>query len=202
MRTSIVLLSLFLAACTSQTDTKTAATVKDGKAVTTTAAGKAAPLDAAASKVGFIGAKITADHEGSFGEFTGSATIDGETPTGITLTVQTKSIQIEPEKLKGHLSSADFFDVEKFPTATFTSSSITAKADGANTHVVEGSLELRGVTKTITFPAAITVAADKATGKAEFTINRKDFGIEYAGMPDDLIKDNVVLKLDLTFKRG
>ena len=38
--------------------------------------------------------------------------------------------------------------------------------------------------------------------KAEFTINRKDFGILYAGMPDDLIKDDVLLKIDLRIPRS
>ena len=40
-----------------------------------------------------------------------------------------------------------------------------------------------------------------ATGHAEFSINRKDFGIVYAGMADDLIKDDVALKIDLSFTR-
>lgn len=204
MRTTPLVLLLVSAACTSATDQKPAATVKDGKAAApaTPAAGKAAPLDVANSKVGFIGAKVTADHEGSFSEFSGEATIDGDKPTAVTLTVQTASLAAEPQKLADHLKSADFFDVATFPTAKFTSTSITAKADGDNTHVIEGSLDLHGANKTISFPAQITVTPEGAKGKAEFSINRKDFGIVYAGMPDDLIKDNVVLKLDLAFKRG
>ncbi len=199
-----MVLLLALAACSSQTDQKPAATVKDGKAASpvTPATGKAAPLDVGVSKIGFIGAKVSGDHEGSFGEFTGEAMIDGDKPTGVSITVKTESLVAAPQKLADHLKSPDFFDVQAFPTAKFTSTAITAKADGDSTHVIEGSLELRGVSKTIAFPAQVTVTATGASGKAEFSINRKDFGIEYPGMTDDLIKDNVVLKLDLAFRRG
>ena len=55
--------------------------------------------------------------------------------------------------------------------------------------------------KTISFPATIKVAADAVTGTAEFVINRKDFGIIYPGKPDDLIRDDVLLKLSLKAPR-
>jgi polyisoprenoid-binding protein YceI len=57
------------------------------------------------------------------------------------------------------------------------------------------------VTKTITFPAKITVDADKVSVESEFVINRKDFGVAYAGKPDDLIRDEVVLRLSLNPRR-
>lgn len=106
----------------------------------------------------------------------------------------------DDEKLTGHLKSPDFFDVEKFPKASFTSSAIAEKAgDGGVTHEISGELDLHGVKKAITFPAKLKVESTAASGEAEFTINRKDFGIVYAGMPDDLIKDEVLLKLSLRF---
>ncbi len=86
-------------------------------------------------------------------------------------------------------------------TATFTSTVIT-KAVAPATHTVEGTLDLHGTTKSISFPATVALDASSAKGKAEFTINRKDFGIVYPGMPDDLIKDEVLLKIDLAFKRS
>ena len=207
-RFTLVLASaLALASCKSQIDEKPAASVKDPKADAKAgdkkpAAGKSHAIDAAASKIGFVGAKVTDDHEGTFGEFSGEATIDGDTLTGLSLTVKTPSIDVEPQKLEDHLRSADFFDVEKHPTATFQSTSITPKADGENTHVIEGTLDLRGVGKTISFPAKIAVTPAHASGQAQFTINRKDFGIVYAGMPDDLIKDEVLLKNDLQIPRA
>ena len=57
------------------------------------------------------------------------------------------------------------------------------------------------VKKTISFPATITVGADAASGTAEFVINRKDFGIVYPGKQDDLIRDDVLLKLSLKAPR-
>jgi polyisoprenoid-binding protein YceI len=67
---------------------------------------------------------------------------------------------------------------------------------------VTGNLELHGVTKSITFPATITVQGDAVTVKADFAINRKDFGIVYPGKPDDLIKDEVLLKLNIAGKKA
>jgi len=99
------------------------------------------------------------------------------------------------------LKSPDFFDVEKFPKAKFVSTAIKAGGDNGATHTVTGNLELHGVTKAITFPAQIKVDPDAVSVVAEFSINRKDFSIVYPGMPDDLIKDDVLLKLSLHAKK-
>ena len=53
------------------------------------------------------------------------------------------------------------------------------------------------MTKEISFPAKIEVKDDAVTVKAEFSINRHDFDIKYAGKPDDLIREGVVLRLDV-----
>lgn len=158
-------------------------------------------VDADQSSIGFIGAKVTDEHEGKFNSFDGKATLDGDTPNAVAFTVKMESVNIEPEKLAGHLKSADFFDVSKYATSSFESTKIEAKAAAGATHEVTGDLTMRGVTKTITFPATIEVDDQKVRGQAEFKINRKDFGIEYPGMPDDLIKDDVLLDLDLVFPR-
>jgi hypothetical protein len=57
------------------------------------------------------------------------------------------------------------------------------------------------VKKTISFPATITLTDDAATATSEFSLNRKDFGVAYAGMKDDLIRDEVVLKLSMKAPR-
>jgi polyisoprenoid-binding protein YceI len=74
------------------------------------------------------------------------------------------------------------------------------KRDGA-AYVVTGNLELHGVTKSVTFPATIDVTPSAVAVKAEFGVNRKDFGIVYPGAADDLIKDNVLLQISLTAPR-
>lgn len=155
------------------------------------------------TKINFTGSKVTGSHEGGFKELSGTATlVAGDIKQSkVEVTIQTASLYADEEKLTGHLKSADFFDVEKIPTATFTSKSIEEKKDGENTHLITGDLTLHGVTKTISFPAKITLSDKEFAANSEFVINRKDFGIVYPGMPDDLIKDNVVIKLALAVPR-
>ena len=156
------------------------------------------------SKVEFVGAKITAKHEGSFGVFHGTiGLVDGDpSKSTVSAEIDVASLTIEPAKLAGHLKSADFFDAQKFPKAKFASTAIqTGGANGA-THTVTGNLELHGVTKSITFPAKVSVAGDQVSVDAEFAINRKDFSIVYPGAPDDLIKDDVLIKLSLHAKKS
>ena len=85
----------------------------------------------------------------------------------------------------------------KFPTASFTSSRIAPQTQGTTTHIVTGDLTMKGIKKTVTFPATISLTDTEFSAKAEFTINRKDWGIVYPGKPDDLIRDGVVMNIDL-----
>jgi polyisoprenoid-binding protein YceI len=160
-------------------------------------------LDAATSTVGFVGSKVTGKHEGKFEKVTGSITLAGGKPEGgkIAIEVDLASLKTDQEKLDTHLKSPDFFDVAKFPSAKFTSTEIKAGGEKGATHMVTGELELHGEKKTISFPATITVAGDSVSGTSEFSINRKDFKIVYPGKPDDLIRDDVVLKLSLKAPR-
>lgn len=158
------------------------------------------PLDAANSQVGFVGAKVTGKHEGSFKKIDGQVSLSGGKVNALNITIDTASVESDDEKLTGHLKSADFFDVEKFPQSTFVSTQVVEKAAGTATHEITGNLTLHGVTKSITFPASVKADTTSAKGEAEFTINRKDFNIVYPGKSDDLIKDDVLLKLELTFK--
>ncbi len=148
------------------------------------------------STVGFTGSKITGTHDGGFNSFEGEISlVDGDPEKSeVTVTIDTRSIWSDNDRLTGHLKSPDFFDTEKYPSASFRSSGITADGD---LYAVTGNLELRGVTKSITFPASITATPDGVTAKAEFSIERFDFKIEYAGKADDLINDKVVIRFDL-----
>jgi polyisoprenoid-binding protein YceI len=155
------------------------------------------------SSLTFVGAKVTNKHDGALGAFKGTVDlVDGDlTKSSAKVEIEMASISADDPKLTGHLKSPDFFDVEKFPKAKFTTTQI--KPGGANgaSHTVTGNLELHGVAKSITFPATIRPSADKVEVDAEFAINRKDFGIVYPGMPDDLIKDEVLIKLMLRAKK-
>jgi polyisoprenoid-binding protein YceI len=152
------------------------------------------------SKIEFVGAKITASHPGGFTDFAGTLELgDPLEKSAISVTIQTASLYADKEKLTKHLKSADFFDVEKFPTATFRSTEIRKEGDG---HVISGDLTLHGVTRQISFPASVSASETQVSAAAEFSINRQDFGIAYPGMPDDLIRDLVVIKLSLQLPRN
>ena len=99
-------------------------------------------------------------------------------------------------KLEGHLKSEDFFNVEKFPKATFEITTITEEGASAN---ITGNLTIKDITKSVTFPAKITYGADKkpVSATANFNINRQLWNITYPGQPDNLIKDEINLDLNL-----
>lgn len=162
------------------------------------------PIDTATSSLGFTGAKVTGSHDGSFTRFDGTIELDRAslTASSVNVTIQIGSLVIEPERLSGHLLGADFFDATTYPTATFVSTAVTEGGTGvvgttAVTHTVTGDLTLHGRTQRITFPAVIEREGAGVHARAEFTINRRDFAIEYPGMPDDLIRDEVVIRFDV-----
>ena len=209
----ILSLSIFLAACEDPAANKPKATTSEpstvkpansvNTATTPAAKGEVLPITAANSTVLFTGSKVTGKHEGGFTVFTGTINLVNAKPeeSSVSVDIDAASLFVDEPKLAEHLKTADFFDVEKFPKATFKSTKIEAGAKAPDTHTVTGDLELHGQTKSITFPATIAVADDSVTVKAGFSINRKDFGIVYAGKADDLIRDGVVLMLDVKAPR-
>ncbi len=215
---ALVLFAAFSVGCESEIDKKPAAKVndpakKDPKAAPgsapakkdpkAAAKGKTLKLDKANSRIGFIGAKATGDHKGEFKTISGEATVADGKPSMLKFTVETASLTAEAgpmsDKLTGHLKNADFLDVEKFKTASFSSTSIKEKKDGANTHEISGDLTIKGIKKNISFPAKVTKNGDKWVGEASFKIKRFDWKIEYKGKADDLIKDEVALDVKMVF---
>ena len=100
-------------------------------------------------------------------------------------------------KLDAHLKDADFLDVAKYPTATFNITGVNAIEGEYNTEI-SGNLKMREEEKNITFKANVGVDGDKLTiASEEFTINRQDFGITFAGGGGSVIKDNVTLRVNI-----
>jgi polyisoprenoid-binding protein YceI len=156
------------------------------------------------SKVEFVGAKVTASHNGAFNQFSGAIDFVAGRPetSRVTLEIDMNSVVTDNERLTGHLKSPDFFDTEKFPKATFVSTEIKpVGADGA-THTITGNLDLHGVKKSVTFPARLELTPQAVAVTSEFAINRKEFGILYPGKADDLIRDDVLIKLAIKAPRG
>jgi len=148
------------------------------------------------SSVGWVGSKVTGSHEGGFRVFEGEIRLVNDDPTAssVSVTIDTTSLWSDSEKLTDHLKSADFFEVETYPTATFVS---TAIEDAESGYTVTGNLDLHGVEKSISFPAEIELVDGVVSVRASFAIKRFDFAIEYPGMKDDLIRDEVAITLDL-----
>ncbi len=209
IRSNSIVLALGLAlattACSNPADGKPQAKVEDAapqdKSAAPAATGNAYAVNLESSKLGFVGSKVTGSHPGGFKTFTASIDPkDGKVEGGsVAVEIDIDSMFTDSEKLTGHLKSPDFFDAQTHPKATFQSSEIKAEGSEGYSHTVVGNLGLHGVTKKVTFPANIAMDGGKVTVKTEFSINRKDFEMAYAGMPDDLIRDEVVIKLDLTF---
>jgi polyisoprenoid-binding protein YceI len=211
MKSRILLVCLVVAlgaACHSEVDEKPAAEVS-----ATTATSDASATQPAAgmvtssvikdkSSIDFVAAKVTRDHKGKLNDFDGSIDYAGGQPTGVAFTIDLNSVETDEADLTKHLKTADFLDVATYPKATFTSSSLTPAAAGAAngaTHELRGVLDLHGVKKEVAFPVKAEVTADGVRTTSEFTINRHDWKISYKGAADDLIKDNVLIKLNLMF---
>ena len=205
MKTNILtipaaLFAFTVISCENPADKTSDAAVKDKVEKTTDAAAGTKYVFTPESTVGFVGSKVTGSHNGGFKTFTGHFTVKDGKPVGNDhkVVIDMASTFSDAEKLTGHLKSPDFFDVEKYPQSTFDVTEIKAGDNGAYT--VAGNFTLHGVTKNISFPATVTQGTDTVTIKAEFDIKRKDFGIVYPGKAEDLIRDEVVIKLDLTAK--
>jgi polyisoprenoid-binding protein YceI len=210
---STLVLSLALVsvtACKSEVDDKPKAKVEDAekpadkpvdKADKATAESKTLALVTEGSSIGFIGAKVTGDHKGGFDKFSGTATVENGKVASMSIVIEMDSMTSDAADLTGHLKSPDFFNTAEHTQAKFDSLSITERDPGdVATHDISGNLEIKGQAKKVTFPATLEVSDAGVHGKAEFSINRQDWGITYAGKPDDLIKDDVALILELNFK--
>jgi polyisoprenoid-binding protein YceI len=150
------------------------------------AVARAAPavykVDPDHSGVGFTIRHFVSNVPGRFRDFDGSIRYDRQDPaaSSIELSVRAASIDTANNDRDEHLRSADFFDVKKFPTLTFTSTEV--KARGADALDVTGDLTIHGVTRRATIPVEVlgtakTPNGEKAGFEALFALNRKDFGI-------------------------
>lgn len=195
---AVFIVGLFImAACSNPADDKSKAKTGEKVAVSSpAAAGEKYAINPQNSKIEFIGSKVTGSHNGSFQLFSGTIDYAGAIEKSqVKIAIDMSSVNVDDPGLTKHLKTPDFFDVEKFPRASFVSTEIKAGGEKGASHTVTGNLEMHGVTKSITFPATITASASGVNVDSTFSINRKDFGINYAGAADNLIRDEVVLKL-------
>lgn len=136
---------------------------------------------------------------GKFMDYTGNLTTDGEVlnNANVDFTVQVKSINTNVEKRDNHLRSVDFFDVEKYPEMTFKSTKITT-TDKPDHYLLYGKLTIKDVTKDVVFDVHYGGTAKSDQGeklglKAETTINRFDYHIDYDPTASGIGKDVTII---------
>jgi len=155
------------------------------------------------SRIEFVASKVTGSHNGSFKDFSGVIEYPGQPEKShVNVTINMASVETDTPDLTKHLQTPDFFDVAKFPQATFVSTEIKPGGEKGASHTITGNFQLHGVTKSITFPATITPSSDVISVESAFSINRKDFGINYAGAANNLIRDEVVMSLQIKAERA
>jgi polyisoprenoid-binding protein YceI len=143
-------------------------------------------IDASHSEVQFkVKHLVITTVTGNFKTFSGTVEA-GETfeNAKIDFEAQTASVSTNSEQRDGHLQSADFFDVEKFPKLSFKATKFSKK--GGDDFELVGDLTIKDVTKSVTLaveyggtaidPWGNTKAGFEVTGK----INRKDFGLTWS----------------------
>ena len=142
-------------------------------------------IDGAHSDVNFKIRHLISNVTERFDDFDGTITADFENldASSVTFSIAAASIDTANEDRDKHLRSADFFNVEKYPEITFTSSKITKVSD--NDYAVTGTFTMLGTSKEITLP--VTYLGEikdpwgntKAGYELSTTINRKDYGMEW-----------------------
>ena len=142
---------------------------------------------------------------GMFGSMSGTLTLDPAKPEAakVSIEIPMSGLTTTSAGFTKHLSSADFFDVEKFPTAKFESTSVVVSGQTAK---ITGDLTLRGVTKPVTLDARLAGAGPNPMSKAATvgfhattTIKRSDFGMTYA-LP--AVGDAVELQIEAAFEKA
>jgi polyisoprenoid-binding protein YceI len=141
---------------------------------------------------------------GQITDVSGQATLDPKEPakSRLSVTVGIDSVSGLNPKLDAHLKTPDFFDTQKFPTATFTAT--TVEPTSPTTARILGDLTLKGVTKPIALDATFNQAGISPVDKkytvgfdGRAVIKRSDFGIN-AFLP--ILGDEVTLRLEGEFK--
>lgn len=177
--------------------------------VTTTKDGTVYVVDTLNSKLEWKGYKIVkSDNTSHFGTIkfeSGDVTVkDGKLESGKFVAdmtslsnVDLKDAADQKSKLEGHLKSADFFEVERFPTASYEITKVTYSDSGDYNTVLDGNLTVKGITKPAKFNANVSVNDNGVSIATEPTdINREEFGVKFK-MPveNGLLKDEINLQI-------
>jgi polyisoprenoid-binding protein YceI len=142
-------------------------------------------LDTSHSHVGFkVRHLVVAKVRGRFADFDGTITVaEDALDSSVTVEVRTASVDTRDETRDGHLRSADFFDVERFPVMAFRSTGVREEGEGR--FAVVGDLTIGDTTRPVTLDVRFDGSAvdpwggERIAFTAETRINREDFGLTY-----------------------
>ncbi|MBA5246669.1 YceI family protein [Marnyiella aurantia] len=177
--------------------------------VATTRDGQVYVIDTMNSRIEWKGFKVlkseNTSHFGTIKFETGDVTVkDGQLESGKFVADMTSldnvDLQSDAEqkaKLEGHLKSGDFFEVEKFPTASYEITKVSPLAEGDYNTLLEGNLTIKGITKPVKFNANVAVSQGEVSIATEPTdIMREDYGVKFQ-MPvqNGLIKNEVNVQI-------
>ena len=166
-------------------------------------------VDIENSTITWKGYKPTGSHEGTIKLQSGSLIKAGGVISEGVFTADMTSIKDADgsARLEGHLKSADFFEVETFPTATFKILNVTTN-DTNNKVWVSGEMTIKGITKEIKFPASISNSDEAITIASEtFQINRAKFNVKYKSktffndLKDKFVNDEFDLQVTIVAKK-
>lgn len=181
----------------------------DANEVTTTKDGSRFVLDTLNSNVEWKGYKVfkseNTSHFGTIKFESGDVTVkDGKLESGKFVADMTsltsedlKNKKDDLEKLNGHLKSADFFEVEKFPTASYEITKVSSSAEGDYNTILDGNLTVKGITKPIQFKANVAVnGAEVSIATEPKDIMREEFGVKFQSpAANGVIKNEVTLQI-------
>lgn len=199
MKKVILIFAIVLIATSCKVDSKNKVETSDAEEVKTTVESISYSVDTENSSVTWKGFKPTGSHNGAISISEGTINVLENELVGGKFTIDMNTIvdldmAVDNEynaKLVGHLNSADFFDVEKFPTAMFEITKVVKTDSILN---VSGNLTLKEITKNITIPVTLTNADGTITLTSElFKIDRTEFGIEFKSMKlAGMVKDKSI----------
>jgi polyisoprenoid-binding protein YceI len=146
---------------------------------------------------------------GAFDTFSGAITIAEDGAPAVRAEISVDSVNTRNEQRDAHLRSADFFDVENHPVATFVSTGVRQSGEH---YVVDGDFTLKGITKTVSLDLVFNGVnpgmghGEVAGFEASAVLNRKDFGIDI-DMPLEtggaVVGDKVTITLEIeAIKQG
>jgi polyisoprenoid-binding protein YceI len=140
---------------------------------------------------------------GTFTGFSGAVVVGEDGVPSVTAEIAVDSVSSGNEQRDAHLKSADFFDVEQYPTATFASTGVRESGDN---YVLDGVFTLKGIAKPVSLDFEFNGTnpgmghGEVAGFTASVVLNRRDFGIDI-DMPLEtggaVVGDKVAITLEI-----